>query len=432
MNKSTVQITDEYKRCLDAIEQGVPLIFVTGGGGTGKSTLIDLVKKKKKNVYAVVTPTGISALNVSGQTIHSFFGFPPKMMSNDEASNKRCPDIELFKKLDILIIDEISMVRADMLENMDICLRKWRRNNLPFGGLQVVMFGDLMQLPPVVSDADYDMYYSKYNSSWFFDAEVIRTNPMLTIELTKTFRQKDFEFSSMLNAIRMNENHRDAVAKLNRECYRDYKGEEQDLVLCSTNAIADGINEKKLAILLGESRSYQANIEGKFKENRLPAPERLTLKVGAQVMVTKNIGKAVNGTIGIVVSLQDNVIRILDKRTKKHLSITREIWEKSKYTLSDTGITQETIGEYEQFPLTLAWAITIHKSQSLTLNSVEINLGSGAFAAGMGYVAISRCTHIEGIRLTKPLRMGDVRADKEALAFYRGIKRANQGFLQAA
>ena len=422
MAKEEIIITDEYNQVLRGIERKEPIIFVTGRAGTGKSTLIELIQKKHESTLALVAPTGIAALNVEGQTIHSLFMFPADALNRHDLANRRCPNPELFKYLKMLVIDEISMVRADMLDNIDYCLRKWRGDPSPFGGVQIVMFGDLFQLPPIISKDERNDFYNQYGSPWFFDSNVIRHSGMSCVELTRTFRHKDEAFRDILNRVRENDDHRESVAILNRTCYRDFTGGERALTLCAYNKTADNINSNKLYALEGNEKKYKCKRKGKFTDKRLPAPEELVLKIGAQIMITKNTDYAVNGSLGKVVGLGQKSISVKLQHNNRLVHVNREKWEKKEYKVDDKGIKSESVGEYHQFPMKLAWAISIHKSQGITLDSVEIDLGRGAFVAGQTYVALSRCRTIEGIKLTNPLSMRDTRADQDVLAFYRKMR----------
>lgn len=426
MSESYIEITEEYQRVLDLIEAKTPITFVTGRAGTGKSTLISLIQDRYPNDHVLAAPTGIAALNIKGQTIHTLFGFPPVTLTLSALENRRCPNFDLFKHLTLLIIDEISMVRADMLRNIDVCLRRWRRSNEPFGGVQILFFGDLLQLPPIVTEDEHDDYYSEFDSPWFFEAPVIRQFGMASVELTRTFRQSDEVFRDILNRIRENDDHRESVACLNRTCYRDFDKGEREIVLCGYNKTADNINENKLYSLEGEEKVYLGVKRGAFKDKRLPAPYELRLKVGAQVMITKNIENAVNGSLGTVHSLGDKVILVRLKETGRCIEVNREVWEQQEFGSVDGVIEAQAVGDYTQFPLKLAWAISIHKSQGITLDSVEIDLGKGAFAPGQAYVALSRCKTLEEIKLVKPLSMKDVRADKDVLAFYDHLRQSQE------
>jgi len=325
------KLTEITQAAYDALESSVPIVFLTGRAGTGKTTFIHYVRSNLGKNIVIVAPTGIAAINVAGQTIHSFFKFPPRTFNSNEIKSLRRTTI--FENLDLLIIDEISMVRCDMMDHIDFALRKYRNSIEPFGGVQILVVGDCLQLPPIVeSGAEQEMFDSKYKSPWFFDAMAFSGLPVYAVELTDVYRQKDSRFIELLSRIRLNENHREAVGEINRCCYRD-NNDEADLVLTATNASADSINIRNLDLITSKKHIYNATIEGDFRINskRLPAPEVLELKEGSQVMVVKNIGSAVNGTIGTVKELFENSVIIEVKGTKAEVTCTEEEWDQFKY-----------------------------------------------------------------------------------------------------
>ncbi len=410
----------EGQLALKYIMDGMPVTFVTGKAGTGKSYWIQQAMKLTDKETVLLAPTGISALNILGQTIHSFFRFGIGMHDTDAITKKDCPNLPLFKSLERIILDEISMVRADLLDRMDMALRKWRDNDIAFGGVQIVLVGDCLQLPPVITRDEKAVFFNLYPSPWFFDAFCMHRIDISVVVLNKTFRQSDPVFIECLDRIRENNNHRDSVALLNRTCFRDIDQDfDAALMLCANNRQADQHNLRCLEAINSEEKVYEGKVKGGIKaHSKLPAPYLLKLKVGAQVMVVKNIGNAVNGTLGIVKKLEDSKITITTIDTHEEIVLERETWEKKVFKAENGAITSKVDGKFEQFALSLSWACTIHKSQGLTLESVEINLGSKAFVPGQGYVALSRCKSIQGIKLTKPLSMADVRADKSILDFY--------------
>ncbi|MBW8191336.1 AAA family ATPase [Neiella marina] len=418
----SIEITPEGQQALDAINQGAPIVFLTGKAGTGKTTLVKHIINVSKKSCVTVAPTGVAALNAGGVTINSFFRFPPRMITAGDI--KKSYGSNVIDKLELLIVDEVSMVRADTLDMIDYALRTWRNKPaLPFGGVQVLLVGDALQLPPVAPRGEEgELFYGRYRSPWFFDSLVIQNTPFIPIVLQKTFRQTDLEFVDALNRIRDNDNHRSSVAWINRSCWRDCDTRTAELTLTATNKAADAINQSSLAELQGPARTYTASTEGDFSltGDRTPAPESLTLKVGAQVMILRNIvDEAVNGTLAVVEQLNETTVVVRTKDTKNKIIIERESWETYRYTIANGEIAADVKGRFEQLPLRLGWAVTIHKSQGLTLDSVRIDLGDGAFASGQTYVALSRCRSIQGLRLSKPIAMGDVRADSRILAFYR-------------
>ena len=422
------ELSPETAAAAEAILAGAPAVLVTGGAGTGKTTFLHWLLRNMKKRMAVVAPTGIAALNAGGMTIHKFFRFKPNATVDDLAREN-----DVARQLDVLIVDEVSMVRADLLDLMDAALRKWRRKPMvPFGGVQMVFVGDLLQLPPVVTEDEADAFYQLYPSPWFFSAKVMASSDVQPFLLTKIYRQTDEHFATILNRIRMNDDHREAVAELNRRCFRDVTSMAADLTLTATNAVAERINAVELAKLPASSeRAYHAVVEGalattegRSKAARFPAPETLTLRVGAQVVVVRNTEDAVNGSLGVVTSLGADVIEIRLNDTGATSRIKQETWEQVRYSVAGASIVTETTGSFTQFPLVLGWAITIHRSQGLTLDSVLVDLGKGAFAPGQAYVALSRCRSIERLRLARPLSMRDVMADPAITDLYRRLAAA--------
>lgn len=429
MKNDEVIITPEYKECFRAIENKEPFVFVSGKAGVGKSVLIKYLKNnvKNKNV-AVIAPTGVAAINVEGQTVHSFFGLGIDILTTDNVGAAKGKKIDVLKNLDMLIIDEISMVRADLMDAIDTKLKKTRGNEEPFGGVQVIGVGDLFQLSPVVKEDERPYFEVNYDTEYFFSASCLKDKKFKSIILDNVFRQKDQEFIDVLNKIRTNEDHRNSVAKINRACYglnAEFKNIERDITLTARNARADEINNVELNKLPGKTSSYEAKIKGNFKV-KMVTPEILNLKKGAQVMFTKNNGKKwVNGTLGEVLSVGNEAIRVKIKDTGNIEEVKRETWEVKKYEYDHktNKLKEEASGEFTQFPLTLAWALTVHKSQGLTLDSIKIDLGGSgkAFATGQAYVALSRCKTLEGISLEDPLSMNDVKTDQRVVDFYNKI-----------
>jgi len=439
-NIPDIEILPEYQFLLKAIEEKCPAIFVTGRAGTGKSTLIRFLTSKIKR-SAVIAPTAIAAINVGGSTIHSFFGIPHRAVNPDESFSPRNYMIPMVENLDALIIDEVSMVAPDLVDCISNSLIKVREDSSPFGGVPVVFVGDLLQLPPVVADDDVAIYYThRYESPYFFSAEVFKRVDILPIELRKVFRQNDMQFIEALDRIRTNTSHRDSVALLNRSCYRDrQQNVSPSLYLVPTNAAAKSINTEKLDTLDSKLVTYDAIIEGNLRigKTRLPAPDRLQLKIGARVIFLKNNKPMwLNGTLGEVMNLEGDSIQVKILETGNIVCVSRESWKKLRYRYNyeSRTIDSEATGSFTQFPLSLGWAITIHKSQGMTLDSVRIDLGRGAFCSGQTYVALSRCRSLEGITLDKPISMSDVKADSTIVNFYRklGFLRDNSDAQQSA
>jgi ATP-dependent DNA helicase PIF1 len=420
-----VEISDEYEKALDYIDIKHPFVLISGKAGTGKSTFIRLVQDSYENVVTVA-PTGISALNVGGQTIHSFFLLPPQPL--DDSCIKYLHKPDHYKRIRLLIIDEISMVRADVLDAIDKFLRNNCHSFEPFGGIPVIAVGDLFQLPPVVSRGDEAKFLrSRYTSPHFFNAKVFDECSLECVEFSKVYRQKDEKFVKLLNIIRNGEKSDKVMQYLNSVCLnRDIECSEY-LTLTCTKAAAASINEDKLNELPGKIKSYQATIVGKFEANaeNYPAPELLELKKGAQVMFTKNKpgGGWVNGTLGIVEGLENDLIRVNvseDSKTKSVVHVEKEKWDRIKHVFDPKQgrINREVIGSYSQFPLRLAWAVTIHKAQGQTFDYVKVDIGNGAFASGQLYVALSRCRSIEGLSLATAIRESDVQLDPHVLEFH--------------
>lgn len=424
---SDIEILPEYQFILKAIEKKCPAIFVTGKAGTGKSTLIRFLTSKIKR-SAVVAPTAIAAINVGGSTIHSFFGIPPRPVNPDEAFSPREHMIPVIENLDVIIVDEVSMVPCYLVDCISNSLIRVRRDLSAFGGVPIIFVGDILQLPPVVDDKEVGIYVThRYESPYFYSAEVFRTIGIQAVELTKVFRQKDSQFINALDRIRTNQSHGDSVELINRNCYTEtQENDEKSLYLVPTNAAAKSINIGRLDQLKAKLVTYDATVAGNIDvgKHRFPAPDRLQLREGARVIFVKNNKPMwLNGTLGEVVSLKKESIKVKILESGNIVSVSRETWKKLRYRYNyeERRIEKEVIGSFTQFPLSLGWAITIHKSQGMTLDSVCIDLGRGAFCPGQTYVALSRCRTLEGISLKKPIFMSDVKADATVIDFYRKL-----------
>jgi ATP-dependent DNA helicase PIF1 len=414
---------------LDLMENTSQNLFLTGKAGTGKSTLLTYFRQHTKKKIVVLAPTGVAALNVQGQTIHSFFKFKHSVTLNSIRRLKENKEKKsIYKQLDAIVIDEISMVRADLLDCVDRFLRLNGKNpSLPFGGVQMIFIGDLYQLPPVVTSQEKDIFLTHYKSPYFFSANFFEDYDMAFIELDQIFRQQDERFINLLNAIR-NETITGAdMVLLNQRVKPDFQSEEY-ICLTPKNSEADAINTAQLNALTGKVLTMEARIEGTFGKEYYPTRQTLTLKVGAQVMMVNNDanGLWVNGTMGkiqrfdrnetgntIVVSLEDGV----------EVEVGPHKWEINRFFLESEAIQTEVIGSFTQYPLTLAWALTIHKSQGKTFKKVMLDIGSGAFMSGQVYVALSRCTSLEGLILKKPLYPRHIWSDKEVVTFVNSLKR---------
>ncbi|HVZ99864.1 MAG TPA: AAA family ATPase [Caulobacterales bacterium] len=400
-----------------ALAERTPIVMVTGRAGTGKSHFIRaLVKDDEAIPQAVLAPTGLAAMNIGGQTVHSFFGFPPRpLIGHTEKPNWFFT--KAARELRRLIIDEVSMLRADVLDAMDAHLRAARKSPRPFGGVQMLLVGDFYQLPPVVrGDESGLLEEAGYATPYAFSAHVLRDAVVSAVELREVFRQTDQDFIALLSAIREMRGVSDAVAQLNEACL-ERSLPQKPVLLCATNAVADAYNSRGLAALPGNIARYQGGFEGqapKAQSDRFPAPIDLVLKPGARVIFTQNDpeGRWVNGSLGTVTKLGETIIQVrLD--TGDDADVERATWPQARWTWNDKERRMEVKEEfkYVQFPLAPAWALTIHKAQGMTLDAVEIDLGRGAFATGQTYVALSRARSMEGLRLARPLTERDVRVD---------------------
>ena len=408
---------------LDSDEQ--QFIYLTGAAGTGKTTLIEKVLEENSLKKIVVAPTGVAALNIGGSTINSAFRigfdtFPVIQESNDPRFKK------LLKKLELLIIDEISMVRAPMLDAISETLKLYRNSEEPFGGVHVLACGDLFQLPPVVKDHEVNAIDEKYESVYFFSSNSFKEikSPSF-FELTYSFRQSEDEnFYSLLNNIRLGENLEDSINQINRACFNPDFENESSLIITTRKYRAEQINEEMLNFIEGPATSAKSEEFGEFNENDLPAPRNLRIKKGAKVMFIKNDseGRWVNGTIGEVTNCSDKKGRFLRVQVGDDIhKVKREEWNKIKYVYDEYNdeMEEEIVSSFKQFPIKLGWAVTIHKAQGLTLDSCSIDLGNGAFATGQTYVALSRCKTLNSLNLYQELKIKDAMVDSAIKDFHR-------------
>lgn len=424
-----IEINEQFRQALEVMERTGKNVFVTGKAGTGKSTLLNYFRSITAKKIVVLAPTGVAALNVQGETIHSFFGFKPDVTLQNLAAPTR-QKTKLIKELDAIVIDEISMVRADLLDCMDHVLRHCRKKpRKPFGGVQMIFIGDLYQLPPVVTSREKKIFKDHYASEYFFDSHVFKRFTMEFIELEKIYRQKDSDFISLLNVIRNNTVTDDHLALLNTRVGAGFSSKttsEYVVYLTPYNKTAYLINTKHLEDLDGRMYTWHAGITGKFDEHSYPTDFELKLKAGAQVMMLNNDkqGRWVNGTIGTIAGIRYNrrkgceeiSVRFAGGGSEKVLPFTWEIFH-FQYNEESRGIETETVGSFTQYPLKLAWAVTIHKSQGKTFDRVIIDVGRGTFAGGQMYVALSRCTSFQGIVLKKPVKKGNIFTDWRIVKF---------------
>lgn len=428
---SGVEVLPEYKFIQQALAKGCPALFVTGKAGTGKSTMIRFLRSKL-NRCAVIAPTAIAAENVGGQTIHSFFGIPPRALNPDEAIMPSKHMRPVIENLGALIVDEVSMVGPDLIDCMDQTLQKVRGNSQPFGGVPVILVGDILQLPPVVKDKEVGIYFSHYyESAYFYSAKVFEGVDIVPVELRRVFRQEDAAFIQALDAIRTGEGKSAALELLNRQCLQEFEEQGEDATcLVPTNAIAKSINDYHLNKIDEELHTFDAIYSGELKQGtaRFQAPDRLQLKVGAKVIfVRNNRPNWLNGTLGEVVAIEADKLSVRILETGNILNVSRESWKKYKYRYNhETSRIEFTeVGTFTQFPLTLGWAITIHKSQGMTMDQVRIDMGGGAFCSGQTYVALSRCRTMAGITLSRAISERDVKVDDSIIQFYKKL-----GFLE--
>lgn len=421
--ENVLKLSGEFSDCLDEIENGSDHLFITGKAGTGKSTLLDLFRRSTRKNIAILAPTGIAALRVQGQTIHSFFKFPPRLILPSDISHK--PALaRLVKKLEIIALDEISMVRADVLDGIDLMLRLHKKDPRPFGGVRLVVFGDIYQLPPIISSTEERRFFqTEYASPYFFASHVWQLlEPNLQyINLTTVYRQTDRAFIRLLDDIRNGDPDYDTLSDLNERV--DPQAEDEGYIhLSPRNMTMQRINQQKLDSLSGEERTYLGTITGDYNAQYMPADPVLRLKEGAQVIFVKNDPERVfvNGSLGIITLLDTNSIRVR-LTGGQEVEVARASWDMIRYRLEDgdeSRIRPEVIGSYEQFPLKLAWAMSIHKSQGQTFDRVILDMEGGAFEYGQTYVALSRCRTLEGIILKRPLRPQDIMVDPRVVDFY--------------
>lgn len=419
-----IEINQQFKAALDLLEGSDENVFITGKAGTGKSTLLTCFRERTKKSLVVLAPTGVAALNVQGETIHSFFRFKPNITVEEaEKIAARVKNSALYKNIDLAVIDEISMVRADLLDCVDAFLRKVLKKRKPFGGLQMVFIGDLYQLPPVVTSHDREHFSAAYESPYFFSSRVIAGGEFTLhfIELEKVYRQKDAEFIELLNAIRNNSITAEQLGilngRVNLNCSQDDAGY---IYLTTTNDAARKVNHEKLSALTTKLFTYSAAVAGNFDGRLAPADMELSLKAGAQVMFLNNNadGLWVNGTIGAVEDIDEQEI-IVRTQDGYQVSVEPYKWTLYRYIFEKETkrLLQENIGSFIQYPLNLAWAVTIHKSQGKSFDRVIIDLGRGTFAHGQAYVALSRCRTFSGMVLAAPLKKGHIIMDGKVVAF---------------
>lgn len=417
----------ELQNALQIIQYTHRSLFLTGKAGTGKSTFLRYISQTTKKKHVILAPTGIAAINVGGSTLHSFFKLPfHPLLPNDNRYSVRnlrktlkynSEKIKLIKEVELIIIDEISMIRADIIDFIDKILRVYAQNmRVPFGGKQLLLVGDMYQLEPVLKEDERALLQPFYPSKFFFDAHVFREMQLVCIELQKVYRQSDPLFIRLLDHIRTSNATQADLSILNQRVgsNNDEAGDALAITLSTHRDTVDYINQQHLQQLPGQPTVFYGIIEGEFPENNLPTPMKLEIKTGAQVLFVKNDREKrwVNGTLGTVIGIGDESDGLIYVRTEQgeDVDVEQEIWSNVRYTYNEKEqkIEEEEIGNFRQFPIRLAWAITIHKSQGLTFNQVNIDLSGGVFAGGQTYVALSRCRSLEGINLEAPIKKENI------------------------
>lgn len=421
---ATIDVLPEYRLVKKLIQSDFPLIFITGGAGTGKSTFVRWALREFSGSVLLGAPTSMAALNVGGKTLHSLCALPPGWISKKDIS--RQPSRKEITEAKLLIIDEISMVTSNLLDGVSAYLRVNRGVNKPFGGLPVVMVGDMFQLPPVMPSSLQPFFIKHYGSAKFYNAKCLQNATYYGVELNRTYRQSDQDFVDILTKLREGVDVKETVARLNKGCTITKQPPRGSVCLSPRNKEVDRVNNQALAKLSGTARSYRGILEGQFQPSRLPAPKNLILKIGTQVLFTRNdtSKRWINGTIGVVRRLLNDKVFVQLTESGKVVDVGRVQWNEHHYGWDKkrNTILRSKIGSYRQFPLIPAWASTIHKSQGKTIENVHLDLGSGSFETGQTYVALSRCRSLRGLSMSRQLTVDDILVDFESKHFYASLR----------
>ncbi len=430
-----IELNQQFVAALELMNDSTTNVFITGKAGTGKSTLLTYFREHTKLQVTVLAPTGVAAVNVRGQTIHSFFGFKPDItVETVQRDYKHRNKKGLFKKLEAIVIDEISVVRADLLDCVDTLLKMHGKNpGVAFGGVKMIFIGDLYQLPPVVTGEERALFRSYYPSPYFFDAKVMVESTFVMLELEKIYRQKDDAFIRLLNGVRNRSISEADMMVLNARHLPEFEPPEDDFYihLTTTNALAEAENQRQLNKLAGKLHLFEGEITGKFEMKSLPTAMNLEMKIGAQVMLVNNDreGKWVNGTVGKIVDIafdeeMEAEVVWVEVAGGEIVEVVPHTWEMFKFFYNEKAnkLDTETVGSFTQYPLILAWAVTIHKSQGKTFDKVIIDWGGGTFAHGQSYVALSRCRSLEGIVLKKPFLARHILMDWRVVKWLTGFQ----------